>query len=411
MKTECLEWLEQLPSPDGVLASEQLIGRESLRNLGLPKKYSEAWRLTNLKRIEKILKLPLAQSNQYENSIDKNQWPEIPKDGVRIILNNETNYKTNLPNGIRFLSNDDIKETINLSHQSIDETNDWGVSVNKACNNKLLALKVDGLEEQSLEILIPSQKETLNPSRILLVLGKKAKLKLLQVIIGEGKSSNNNLIQIHLDEGSELNHGLICFGKNDSSLFTQACIKQNIDSKYELNAIQHGWSISRFEPRVFQQNGKAKTKLNGLQISSEKQQLATHSLVNFNGPEGELEQLQKSIAADQSHCIFNGAVKVPKEAQKTNASQLSRNLLISKAARIDTKPELEIVADDVKCAHGATISQLQEEELFYLRSRGIDSNQAATLLLKGYCQEIINNLPVAAERWQILNQIIENLNK
>ena len=82
----------------------------------------------------------------------------------------------------------------------------------------------------------------------------------------------------------------------------------------------------------------------------------------------------------------------------------------SNSARIDTKPELEIIADDVRCTHGATVSQLQEEELFYLRSRGISSNQASYLLLKGYCQEIIDSLPLAANRWQILNKLLEDMN-
>ena len=84
--------------------------------------------------------------------------------------------------------------------------------------------------------------------------------------------------------------------------------------------------------------------------------------------------------------------------------------MLSKHARIDTKPELEIVADDVRCTHGATVSQLQEEELFYLQSRGISSSQASHLLLKGYCKEIIDSLPVEASRWQLLNKILENRN-
>ena len=85
-----------------------------------------------------------------------------------------------------------------------------------------------------------------------------------------------------------------------------------------------------------------------------------------------------------------------RRAQRTNAAQLSRSLLLSDRARVDTKPELEIVADDVKCAHGATISRLQQNELFYLQSRGIGSEQASRLLLRGYCEEVLRELPAAA---------------
>ncbi|MEC8214410.1 MAG: SufD family Fe-S cluster assembly protein, partial [Cyanobacteriota bacterium] len=111
----------------------------------------------------------------------------------------------------------------------------------------------------------------------------------------------------------------------------------------------------------------------------------------------------------RSHAIFNGAIQVPRDAQRTNAAQLSRNLLLSERARIDTKPELEIIADDVRCAHGATVSQLQDDELFYLRSRGISADAAAALLLRGVCLEVIDQLPEAAQTWTPLKRVMEGL--
>jgi Fe-S cluster assembly protein SufD len=104
--------------------------------------------------------------------------------------------------------------------------------------------------------------------------------------------------------------------------------------------------------------------------------------------------------------VFNGAVRVPRQAQRTEAAQLSRTLLLSDRARIDTKPELEIVADDVKCAHGATVSRLQQNELFYLQSRGIGAAQASRLLLRGFCEEVLAALPAAASVWQPLPTLL-----
>ena len=134
-----------------------------------------------------------------------------------------------------------------------------------------------------------------------------------------------------------------------------------------------------------------------------------NSFMRFDGPDGEFDQLQKNLVSGHSHTVFNGAVSVPKVAQKTNASQLSRNLMLSPRARVDTKPELEIVADDVRCTHGATVSQLQEDQLFYLRSRGISEIEAAKLLLRGYCKEITSSLPVEAERWLPLDYLLNQL--
>jgi Fe-S cluster assembly protein SufD len=128
--------------------------------------------------------------------------------------------------------------------------------------------------------------------------------------------------------------------------------------------------------------------------------------VRFEGPEGELDQLHKVIADGAGRSVFNGAVAVPRAAQRTDAVQLSRSLLLSDRARIDTKPQLEIVADDVKCAHGATVSRLQSEELFYLQSRGIAAANASRLLLRGYCGEVLRELPAAAAIWQPLAMVL-----
>ena len=129
--------------------------------------------------------------------------------------------------------------------------------------------------------------------------------------------------------------------------------------------------------------------------------------MEFNGPNGFLDQINKSLAKDKSHAIFEGSIIVPKIAQKTDASQLSRNLLLSKYALIDTKPQLEIIADDVKCKHGATISQLNKEELFYMRSRGLTLSEASKLQLSSYFQEIIQFIPISKSRWNLLDKLLK----
>jgi Fe-S cluster assembly scaffold protein SufB len=147
-----------------------------------------------------------------------------------------------------------------------------------------------------------------------------------------------------------------------------------------------------------QEQGQACTRLRALQQVTDRQIADTHSYVRFDGPEGALDQLHKALADGAGRSVFNGAVQVPRAAQRTNAAQLSRSLLLSDRARIDTKPELEIVADDVKCAHGATVSQLQDEQLFYLRSRGIAAAEASQLLQRAFCEEVVRALPALARR-------------
>lgn len=110
-------------------------------------------------------------------------------------------------------------------------------------------------------------------------------------------------------------------------------------------------------------------------------------------------------SGDRAHGVFNGKIFVPKPAQLTDAAQLNQNLLLSSKARIDTKPQLEITTDNVKCAHGATVSQLEDDEIFYLQSRGIDANDARNLLVNAFATEAINQIPVPSVRQSLMQKV------
>ena len=183
-------------------------------------------------------------------------------------------------------------------------------------------------------------------------------------------------------------------------------IKQEENSNYSLLTFQEGWSLSRLETSVLQAKGKANTTLKSLSIAKNDQELSTHTCVKFKGPNGYLNQLNKSIVDNDAHYIFNGLIEVPQIAQKTQASQLSKNLLLSSNGRINASPKLKIIADDVKCSHGATISQLEEEQIFYLQSRGINKDKANSLLIKGFCEEITNDIKFRDNHFSDLSEYL-----
>jgi Fe-S cluster assembly protein SufD len=134
--------------------------------------------------------------------------------------------------------------------------------------------------------------------------------------------------------------------------------------------------------------------IKGLALGHDKRIVDMHSCIEHTKPHGQSIQVHKTIAGDRSKIVFNGKVKVHKGAQQTNSSQQNRNLLLSARASVDTKPELEIFADDVKCAHGATVGQVSEDELFYLKSRGLDDDLARNLLNYAFAKEVIEDLPI-----------------
>jgi Fe-S cluster assembly protein SufD len=282
----------------------------------------------------------------------------------------------------------------------------WPVRLNAAAcaeqDAALVALRVSG-DAGSLELpLDAGHAGGLAAFRLLLVLEAGASAELLLRPSSRGSNALSLVSEVILEPGAELKLGSLALGAPGSCLFQHTAVLQAAGSRLEHTSVSGGWALARQEPRILQQQGAACTRLRALQVCRDRQLADTHSWVSFDGPEGELDQLHKAVADDQARSVFNGAVRVPRAAQRTNAAQLSRSLLLSDRARIDTKPELEIVADDVKCAHGATVSRLQSEELFYLQSRGIAADQAAQLLQRAFCAEVLRELPAAAAAHQPL---------
>ncbi|MBE8986690.1 Fe-S cluster assembly protein SufD [Nostoc sp. LEGE 12450] len=221
----------------------------------------------------------------------------------------------------------------------------------------------------------------------------------------EGVYLTNAVTEIWVGDNAQVSHTRVEWEGAEAFHVGKTAIAQARDSRYTCHAITLGAKLSRHNLEILQTGEQTQTTLNGLTIISGKQLSDTHSAIALNYPHGTSDQLHKCIVGDRAHAVFNGKVFVPKLAQLTNASQLNRNLLLSSKARVDTKPQLEITADNVKCAHGATVSQLEDDEIFYLQSRGIDENDARKLLINAFAAEVINQIPIPSLREILLNTV------
>jgi len=211
----------------------------------------------------------------------------------------------------------------------------------------------------------------------------------------------NQVTEIWVEENAQVNHTRNQREAGEAFHIGKSAIAQARNSRYTCNAISLGAKLSRHNLEVFQTGEGTETTLNGLTIIGGEQLADTHSAIALNHPNGITNQLHKCIVDDRAHAVFNGKVFVPQAAQLTNAGQLNRNLLLSPKARVDTKPQLEITADNVKCSHGATVSQLDAEEVFYLQSRGLNEADARNLLIEAFVAEIVNRIPVASLRQRL----------
>ncbi|NJK74913.1 MAG: Fe-S cluster assembly protein SufD [Microcoleus sp. SU_5_6] len=237
---------------------------------------------------------------------------------------------------------------------------------------------------------------TIAQPHCLIVAERGSKVTLIEdyATIGKVPAFTNAVTEVFVGENAEVNHVRLQRESWDVFHVGKSSIEQSRNSRYSCHAINMGGKISRHNLDVVQRGEGTETTLNGLTSAFGEQVADTHSSIGFNHPHGTSRQLHKCIVGNKARAVFNGKVFVPKAAQLTDAGQLSRNLLLSPRARVDTKPQLEIVADNVKCSHGATVSQLEDDELFYLQSRGLDLETSRYLLIDAFAAEILDKLPV-----------------
>ncbi|MEL6580298.1 MAG: Fe-S cluster assembly protein SufD [Cyanobacteria bacterium J06621_12] len=241
--------------------------------------------------------------------------------------------------------------------------------------------------------------------RTLAVAETGSNVSLIEEYSGTGEYFTNAVTEVFVSGNARVNHTRIQQESDASYHIGKTAVSQQRDSHYTLNEINLGAKLYRHNPEMWQQGEQTETDLNGLTVATGEQTSDTHSIIALTKPYGSTNQLHKCIVSDRAHTVFNGKVFVPKEAQQTDATQLNRNLILSPKARVDTKPELQITADNVKCAHGATVSQLEADEIFYLRSRGLSENDANQLLIDAFAAEIVDRLPLESLRNKITQTI------
>lgn len=256
-------------------------------------------------------------------------------------------------------------------------------------------------------LFVSTQAETIHHPRVCAIAETGSRVTLIEdfVSLTEGAYFTNAVTEIAIAENAEVRHTRVQRDSNTAFHIGKTAVTQARDSRYSCTAVHLGGKVSRHNLEIYQTGEQTQTTLNGLTVVDGDRIGDTHSLLSLSKPYGVGNQLNKTIVSDRAHAVFNGKVFVPRAAQQTDARQLSRNLLLSPKARIDTKPQLEIIADNVKCAHGATVSQLEDDEVFYLQSRGIDHDSARKLLTYAFAIEVIDQIPAATLRDRLASLI------
>ncbi|MBS1564304.1 MAG: Fe-S cluster assembly protein SufD [Bacteroidetes bacterium] len=246
--------------------------------------------------------------------------------------------------------------------------------------------------------------------RHLFVVGALAAATIIESYItleGAGDVFVNNVSEIIVGENAHLQHYYIQTGDVRTRYIHTTEVHQEANSLYNnYKASFPGTGLLRNNLNVVLNGENIESHLYGLYLSGGKQLVDNHTLVDHRKPHCQSNELYKGVMKDESIGVFNGKIYVREKAQKTNAFQQNNNLMLGRKAVVDSKPQLEIYADDVKCSHGSTIGQFNDQALFYLKSRGIGEEKARALLVHAFAFDVTEKIPLAEVQGHI-NQLIE----
>jgi Fe-S cluster assembly protein SufD len=397
-----LAWLKQ--------KREDALSRFAL--MGFPTIHQETWKYTNVKNLEKKLfqftpeQKTVIDSEQLRPFLLGDDWPRIIfVDGF---FKPELSKLTSLPAKITVASLAQVLKQDPLLVQNYLGYLSGEIQHSFAALN--LALMADGAYihmgknshvEQPIHLIFiaTGSKETqAHTIRNLIIAEENSSACIIEHYIGlnNGSYFTNTISEIFSHNQTQLTHCKLQQESEQAFHIGSTHVKQSFDSHFDSFVFSFGGSLVRSDTNVELTEENTHSSLKGLFLTRNKQHMDFHTRIDHKQPRGMSREFYKGILTDQSRGVFNGKVIVHKDAQKTDADQHSKNLLLSRMAEIDTKPELEIYADDVKCCHGATVGQLDEDALFYLRARGIDQTMAESILVYAFASEIIGfmNVPL-----------------
>jgi Fe-S cluster assembly protein SufD len=273
-----------------------------------------------------------------------------------------------------------------------------------------LRISRDTVVDLPIEFSFATKDGTVDFPHLLVIAEPGSKATLAETYAGDAGSFTNTAIQIVVEDNANLTHYRV--QKESAEAFHYGVTEVSIGrgGVYNATSINLGGAISRHDIEVKFTAEGGEAWVDGLYMLNGSQHADTHSIIDHVVPNCTSHQNYKGVLNDKSRAVFNGKVFVREDAHGTDAQQSNKNLLLSNEARVDTKPQLEIFNDDVKCAHGATVGQLEEEELFYLLTRGLPENLARNLLTYGFAEEIINKIGIESIKSDLDASVLNRLN-
>lgn len=393
---------------DGWLKSQRIAAFARFEHLGFPTPSVEYWKYTDTKALAKR-EFKLATGYDQQAAAELIKAKGLKLDAHRLVfvdglLSSELSNLEGLQDAVVIepLSQalaTELELTSGMMGRLAGIDVDVFTALNFAFVSEGVVVRVGANQKVNKPLLVTylstaTEEEVMSHPRILIAAGASSELQLIEHFIGadEAKNFTNRVVEGVMERNAKIHHTLLQQPSDKEWWVGRIQIEQKRDSRYTSHQMNLGGKLVR-DDLVCDLNGEgAECDFSGLLFGRNRQHMDIHTLVNHNAPLTNSYETYKTILNDRSQGVFNSKVIVKKDSQKIHAVQNNANLLLSDQAQINAKPELEIYADDVKCAHGATTGQLDLDALFYLMARGIGEEEARGLLTLAFANEVIDKL-------------------
>ena len=391
---------------------------------GLPTRHDEAWKYTSVAEFERhaLLATPAGAQLCPEAHALFERFSLDKKAAHLLVFHNghfspELSSPGTLPEGITLMS---LAQALSANPESIKP---WIGRKNQApafdalntafmADGAYLHLKKEAKLETPVHLMfISTDSGGASYLRNLIVAEPGAQATVIEHYVGQDNAVyfTNAVTHIFAAENASVEHHKLQQEANSAFHVAGIHAVQQRDSRLSSHSFTVGGALTRNDITTVFDGSACQATLNGLYLIGGQQHVDNHTCIDHSHANGTSREHYRGVLEGQSHAVFNGKIVVRPGAQKTNASQSNHNLLLSRQAEIDTQPQLEIYADDVKCAHGATVGQLDEAQLFYLRSRGVEEALARRLLVHAFAHDVIEPIRVAALQSRLESLLLAHL--
>jgi len=404
----------------GFLAERRRRAAASLAERGLPTRSWEEWRFTDVSRLAE------AQWTVAERALELPPVDDRPLgDAHRLVvvdgwLEPALSRLQGLPEGVFAGSLADaaarrpeLVEPHLARHAALADHPFVALNTAQFRDGVLLWIGAGTVVDRPIELQLVARKHerpTMALPRVLIVAGRGSQASVVVSSAGGGADTLTcPVTEVVLEDGAVLDHYSVVDDDHSATHISALEVRQGRDSSFRSGVFALGGGLVRSDLAVTLGGTGADATLNGLYLTSGRQHVDSHLLVRHSAPSCTSRQLYKGILDASSRAVFNGRIVVDKGAQKTDARQSNRNLLLSSAALVQSNPQLEILADDVRCTHGSTIGRLDEDAVFYLRSRGLDRAAAESLLTWAFAAEVVEGVRVPELRDRLRRAVAARL--